>query len=180
MSTVPSIPSNELSDPLVTGNDGHRTPRWSRAQWRVFVVVTNPKHFDKTREQQYKLAKVSRSRFYSILADPEFRQATHGHVLAQLSSAVAKIINAAAESALLPGRDGHHDRRMLLTMAGLYSDKQTIEHGGSVEHRLTIDEALTRAHARRDEIAKQARESEGLVIEGEARTVDVADPDWED
>ena len=180
MSTVPSIPSSERSDPPVTGSDGHRTPRWSRAQWRVFAVVTNPKHFRKTRNQQHRLAKVSRSRFYAILADPEFRQATHEHVLTRLCSAGAKIINAAVESSLLPGRDGHQDRRMLLTMAGLYSDKQTIEHGGSVEHRLTIDEALTRAHARRDEIAKQARESEGLVIEGEARTVDVADPDWED
>jgi hypothetical protein len=74
--------------------------------------------------------------------DPRWLQAYYGLIARRLQAYLPELIDKAMESARLLGRDGHHDRRMLLNMAGVATaGVQEHQH----EHKHTASDRLQRA-----------------------------------
>lgn len=113
----------------------------------ILEVCCNAEHYTKTQVEKAELAKVSEYAWRKTLRDPWFANVVSTRVLTALSENLPRLMQSAIDSAMEKGRDGHHDRRMLFTMAGM-GGSTTVNHTGTVTHEHHADrltEALVNA-----------------------------------
>jgi hypothetical protein len=87
--------------------------------------------------------------------DPRWLQAYYSLLGRRIQAYIPELIEVAMESARLPGRDGHHDRKMLMNMAGIATQGvQRHEHQHSHQHSASdrLQRALERSRERGNQI----------------------------
>ena len=97
---------------------------------KLFQVLIDPQHLGKNVDELCQIADVSRDTYYRLMKDDRFTQEVTNTSKQLVMAKIGDVINATYENAI--GERGHQDRKMLLTMAGLYTDKQEIDSKGEL------------------------------------------------
>lgn len=116
------------------------------AQRKLLEAMLNPDNFALNDMKLSKVAGVSRETLRLSRKNEEFMEYYFQASLDALRGKVGNILQASAVYALSP--EGFQDRKMLLTMTGLYADKQETKLSGSVETTNPL-EGLTRDEVRK-------------------------------
>lgn len=116
------------------------------AERKLLEVMLNPDNFALSDTKLCQLAGVSRNTFYKSMKKPGFVDYYNELSMNALRGKVGNILQASAVYALSP--EGFQDRKMLLTMTGLYADKQETKLSGAVETTNPL-EGLTRDEVRK-------------------------------
>ena len=101
------------------------------AEKKLFEVLVNPEHTGKTVTELCNLAKISRNKYYDAMKKEGFVSLVNETTMDLIKGKASDVLNATYKFALK--EKGHQDRKMLLTIAGIYVDKQEVEHTGGVE-----------------------------------------------
>jgi hypothetical protein len=96
------------------------------AEKRILGVALNPDSFNMNISKRCKAAKVSRDTWYHAMNKPEFIELLNSLTIDLLKGKVNDIVNATYKYAVTDSKCSS-DRKILLTMAGVYSDKQEIK-----------------------------------------------------
>lgn len=96
----------------------------TKTQEKILQVMTDPTNWGTSQTQIAELANCSRNSVYLAVKDTDFIKRYNDITMNILGSRTADIINASIRQAMTP--EGFNDRKMLLTMTGLYSDKTQI------------------------------------------------------
>lgn len=100
------------------------------AEERLMKVLIDQEHFGKSVTEKCQAADISRETYYKTMQKPEFCDLYNETIRAGLKSSVGEIIQATKSFGMrFPGN--HQDRKILLEMAGAYTEKQQVEvtHG---------------------------------------------------
>ena len=97
---------------------------------KLFQVLIDPQYLGKNVDELCQIADVSRDTYYRLMKDDRFTQEVTNTSKQLVMAKIGDVINATYENAI--GERGHQDRKMLLTMAGLYTDKQEIDSKGEI------------------------------------------------
>jgi hypothetical protein len=100
------------------------------AEKRLLEVLQNPEYFNKSVAEKCRLADVDRSHYYTIMSKPEFCDYYNNEIKANLKAGIGEVIQATKNFGIrFPGN--HQDRKILLEMAGAYTEKQevSVTHG---------------------------------------------------
>ena len=116
------------------------------AQRKLLEAMLNPDNFALNDMKLSKVAGVSRETLRLSRKNEEFMEYYFQASLDALRGKVGNILQASAVYALSP--EGFQDRKMLLTMTGLYADKQETKLSGAVETTNPL-EGLTRDEVRK-------------------------------
>jgi hypothetical protein len=111
----------------MTNLDGYKL---TAAEERLLEVLMNPNYYGKSITEKCQVAEISRETYYQTMRRPEFTDFYNQQIQANLKNSVGKIIQATENFATrFPGN--HQDRKMLLEIAGAYTEKQQVEvtHG---------------------------------------------------
>lgn len=111
----------------MTENDKY-TP--TPAEKKLLEVLLNAENVGKSVQELCNLAGVSRNKYYDAMKKQEFVDLVNKTTMALIKGKAANILNAAYNFALT--EKGHQDRKMLLTIAGIYTDKQETEISGHI------------------------------------------------
>lgn len=106
----------------------------TKAQARLLTVFANPDHLRCGNDELAHRAEISRAQFYRIMADPLMRRRRYELIQESLVGVIGEVMHSTVESALLPGREGAADRKLLLETVGVYTpaSKQIHELKGPV------------------------------------------------
>ena len=104
--------------------------RPTQAEKKLLEVLVNPENVGKSVTELCNLADVSRNTYYKAMKNEEFRDFVTNTTVELVMGKVGDVVNATYKHAL--GERGHQDRKLLLTMAGLYTEKQEIENSGGI------------------------------------------------
>ena len=104
--------------------------RPTQAEKKLLEVLVNPENVGKSVTELCNLAEVSRNTYYKAMKNEEFRDFVTNTTVELVMGKVGDVVNATYKHAL--GERGHQDRKLLLTMAGLYAEKQEIENSGGI------------------------------------------------
>jgi hypothetical protein len=99
----------------------------TRGEKLVLAVCINPEHFKSTDTQKIAATGISRSRYYAIIADPWFHKQIQSATMNFIGLRIAPIVEAAVSTAMVKGKDGHQDRKMLLQMSGMLGRDDSAE-----------------------------------------------------
>jgi hypothetical protein len=113
---------------LLTGGDRSINRMLTRKERAVLRVICDPALCEATQAERAKQAQVSIRQYFSILADPWFREQHRVAINRHVQERVGRLIEAGYQTAATPGRDGFQDRRMLLEMTGHYVKREQIDH----------------------------------------------------
>jgi hypothetical protein len=108
--------------------DDEQNRTFTRVERKVLEAITSPDLANATNEERYAHAGVGKTRFYAIMQDPWFRRKHREFIYNHVQARIAELVNASANTATTPGRDGFNDRKMLLEMTGHYVPRQQIDH----------------------------------------------------
>ncbi|MFQ7653332.1 MAG: phBC6A51 family helix-turn-helix protein [Enterococcus gallinarum] len=111
----------------MTENDKY-TP--TPAEKKLLEVLLNAENVGKSVQELCNLAGVSRNKYYDAMKKQEFVDLVNKTTMALIKGKAANVLNAAYNFALT--EKGHQDRKMLLTIAGIYTDKQETEISGHI------------------------------------------------
>ncbi|MCJ7839967.1 hypothetical protein MUB24_03370 [Lederbergia sp. NSJ-179] len=100
------------------------------AEKKLLEVLISPENVGKSVTDICNLAGVSRNKYYDAMKKKDFQDLVKSTTLDLVKGKIGNVLNATYLYAL--GEKGHQDRKILLTMAGLYVDKQDINHSGSI------------------------------------------------
>lgn len=154
-------------------------PKLSPAAKRVLLALFDPAHFGASYPELAEATGCSERQIANIMTQRVFADAVKAIFNRQLSRSAGAILDAAVKSALIPGRDGYQDRKMLLEMAGLYTGpvRRHVHEGKiGVEHQ--VGSRLTRALSLREQVVRQieqAGEGDDAIIDADY-SVDGDDP----
>jgi len=116
-----------LSNNAINCNGYEPTP----AELKLLEVLQNPEHYKKTVTEKCRIAEIDNATYYRAMAKPEFCDYYNNLIRAQLKSSVGEIIQATRNfGTRFPGN--HQDRKILLEMAGAYTEKSEVKHTGNV------------------------------------------------
>jgi len=109
-----------------------KTNKWSLtpARERLLEMLINPEHLGKNVTELCNLAEISRNSYYKFMNEPEFVELINKTSLDMVKAKMGDVVNATYKYAL--GEKGHQDRKLLLTMAGLYTDKQEVDMNADI------------------------------------------------
>jgi hypothetical protein len=131
---------------ITTNSDGYKL---TAAEERLIKVLIDPEHFGKSVTDKCQAAGISRETYYNTMKKQEFCDLYNETVRAGLKSSVSEIIKATYNfGKRFPGN--HQDRKILLEMAGAYTEKS------EVKHEVIINIALD------DDEMPESQEAEGL------------------
>lgn len=116
---------------------------------KLFQVLINPEHLGKNVDELCRIAGVSRDTYYRLMKEQGFTDMVSETSKELVMAKISDVLNAAYMYSL--GEKGHQDRKMLLTMAGLYVDKKETEISGSMGIRSPYEGLTT------EELRKLAR-----------------------
>lgn len=119
------------------------------AEKKLLEVLINPEHLGKNVTELCNLADVSRNKYYDAMKKEAFQELVKSTTLELVKAKIGDVLNATYIYSL--GEKGHQDRKMLLTMAGLYADKQETEISGGLNVNNPFTELTT------EELRKLAR-----------------------
>lgn len=95
------------------------------AEQRLLETLLNPESIGKPVTVICGMADIDRSTYYRAMEKDEFVELTKGLAVKAVMGKVSHVVNATYENALTDR--GYQDRKMILTMAGIYSDKVELE-----------------------------------------------------
>lgn len=101
------------------------------AEKKLLEVLINPEHLGKNVTELCNLANVSRNKYYDAMKKEAFQELVKSTTLELVKAKIGDVLNATYIYSL--GEKGHQDRKLLLTMAGLYADKQETVLSGEVK-----------------------------------------------
>lgn len=119
------------------------------AEKKLLEVLINPEHLGKNVTELCNLANVSRNKYYDAMKKEAFQELVKSTTLELVKAKIGDVLNATYIYSL--GEKGHQDRKLLLTMAGLYADKQETEISGGLNVNNPFTELTT------EELRKLAR-----------------------
>ena len=102
------------------------------AEKRILEVALNPENYDMNIKDRCKLAKTSRETWYKAMNKKGFIEVLNTLTMDILKSKVSNIVNATYTFATTDSKCAS-DRKILLTMAGLYTEKKDIELSGVIK-----------------------------------------------
>ena len=105
--------------------------RMSTAGEKLFKVLIDPQYLGKNVDELCQIADVSRDTYYRLMKDDNFTHEVTETSRKLVMAKIGDVINATYDNAI--GERGHQDRKLLLTMAGLYTDKQETNVTGSLD-----------------------------------------------
>lgn len=97
---------------------------------RLFKTLIDPEHLGQNVSEICSIADVSRPTYYKLMKDEDFTTLVSDTAKALVMSRMGEVVAASFKYAM--EERGHSDRKMLLTMAGMYSDKQETTVTGSL------------------------------------------------
>jgi len=106
------------------------------AEKRILEVALNPDSFSMNIQDRCKAANTSKVTWYKAMAKKEFTDILNNLTMDMLKGKVSNIVNATYMFATTDSKCAS-DRKVLLTMAGLYTDKQQIE-SDNTNHNIEI------------------------------------------
>lgn len=92
----------------------------TKAQARLLTVFADPQHLKCLNDELAALADISRAQFYRLMSDPLMRRRRYELIQEQLSGIMGGVVHAAWQSALIPGKEGAADRKLLMETSGVY------------------------------------------------------------
>jgi hypothetical protein len=120
---------------------------------KVVELCASPEYYQATPRQIAAAAGCSASHVRNLRSDPKWQAAFYALISRRIQKYVPELIDKAMESARLPGKDGHPDRKMLLNMAGITTaavQRHEHQHQHSASDRL--QRALERSRQRGEKI----------------------------
>lgn len=101
------------------------------AEKRLLEVLVNPEYLGKNVTNVCNLAGVSRNKYYDAMKKKEFQFLVAETTQDLIKGKIGDVLNATYKYSLTA--KGHQDRKVLLTMAGLYVDKKETEISGGLD-----------------------------------------------
>jgi len=114
--------------------DGY-TP--TEAEKRIIELSINPESFNMNIKDRCKAANVAKDTWYKAMAKPAFVAILNKATMDMLKSEVSDIVRATIKFAKTDSRCGS-DRKVLLTMASLYTDKQEVKAEVDADIKVTM------------------------------------------
>ncbi|HIW31254.1 MAG TPA: hypothetical protein IAA29_00555 [Candidatus Paenibacillus intestinavium] len=112
----------------MTENDKYKpTP----AEKKLLEVLLNAENVGKSVQELCNLAGVSRNKYYDAMKKQEFVDLVNRTTMDLIKGKAANVLNAAYNFALT--EKGHQDRKMILTIAGIYAEKQETKITGDMK-----------------------------------------------
>lgn len=107
------------------------------AEKRILEVALNPESFSMSIKDRCKAAQTSRETWYKAMAKKPFTDLLNTLTMDMLKGKMSTVVNATYKFATTDSRCAS-DRKILLTMAGMYTDKQEIDnnHSGTISIKL--------------------------------------------
>jgi len=96
------------------------------AEKRILEVALNPDSFTMNIKERCQAAKTSKETWYKAMSKKPFTDLLNNLTMDMLKGKVSNIVNATYKFATTDSKCAS-DRKVLLTMAGLYTDKQQID-----------------------------------------------------
>jgi len=123
------------------------------AEKKLLEVLINPEYVGSSVTDICNLAGVSRNKYYDAMAKDGFKKLVNDITLNLIKGKASDVLNATYKYALT--EKGHQDRKLILTMAGLYTDKQETQIKGDVNiinpyYDLTTEELRALARSEKD------------------------------
>lgn len=101
------------------------------AEKKLLEVLINPENAGKTVTDICNLANVSRRKYYEAMGKEGFSNLVNETTMDLVTAKAGSVLNAAYKYAMK--EKGFQDRKMILTIAGIYVDKTQTELSGSVD-----------------------------------------------
>lgn len=102
----------------------------TKSEIKLLEVLVNPENMWLSVAEKCHLADISRNTYYKIMKKDQFISLLNKATMEIVKGSVADVINATYAFAM--SSKGHQDRKMILQMAGLFSDKKEVELTGQV------------------------------------------------
>lgn len=102
----------------------------TRAGQKLAAIYLDPAYTNSTDRERAKAAGISIATLHRLTADPDFQAALKARAVDLLRPKLQPILDAAAQTAMEPGRDGFKDRELLLQFAGWYAPREKHEVSG--------------------------------------------------
>lgn len=100
------------------------------AEKKLLEVLINPQNVGESVQELCNLAGVSRNKYYDAMKKKAFVKLVNDITMDLIKGKTADVLNATYKFALT--EKGHQDRKMLLTIAGIYTDKKETEISGGI------------------------------------------------
>lgn len=113
----------------------------TKAEKRIMEVCMNIELTSKNTLEKCKFAQTSRETWYTAMRKPEFVALLNAATMDMLKGKMGDLVNATYKFATTDSRCSA-DRKILLTMAGLYTDKQEIKADVDCEVNVTMSKEL--------------------------------------
>jgi hypothetical protein len=108
------------------------------AEERLLEVMMHPENFGKSITEKCRIAEIDRQTYYNAMKKPEFVELYNSYNKEMIRSTIGEVIQATKNFGIrFPGN--HQDRKILLEMAGAYTEKQEVKVTGE----MIIDIKLT-------------------------------------
>lgn len=113
----------------------------TEAEQKLLEVLLSPEHRMKSIKDICTVASISRMVYYRAFEKPEFKALYKQKSKELVDNAIAPVLNTFVREAL---RGSFQHGKVILEMAGLYSDKQQIEVTGGIDVNLSRSEIQSR------------------------------------
>lgn len=107
----------------------------------ILELLLTPEHRTKSITDVCKLAGCSRTIYYDAMAKPEFKALYEAKTKDLIKQSIGPVVNTFVREAL---RGSFQHGKVILEMAGLYSEKSTIDINGEININLPPDERRSR------------------------------------
>lgn len=118
----------ERKQDYMTKNDEYKP---TAAEKRLLEVLINPDNVGSSVTELCNLANVSRNKYYEAMKKVEFATLVNNMTMELIKGKAASVLNASFKYAL--EKKGYQDRKLILTIAGIYVDKSQTEITGGIE-----------------------------------------------
>lgn len=108
------------------------------AEKKLLEVLINPDNLGKPVQELCSLAKIGRTKYYDAMSKDGFVDLVNETTMDLIKGKASDVLNATYKYALT--EKGHQDRKIILTIAGIYTDKQELKHSGGVDIRKQYEE----------------------------------------
>lgn len=158
-----------------------RIGKLTQTERRVLYVMADPRNWRvESAKDLSALAGVTIKQFRRVRASPGFQEALNEITLRRCGDKMARIMEACVQTAMIVGKEGYNDRRMLMELFGLYTPSRKVNHTGQVDVRHGVGAQLTKAleSARALELeAEEVADNDQFAVQGDD---EVSDAEFQD
>lgn len=153
-----------------------RIGKLTQTERRVLYVMADPRNWRvESAKDLSALAGVNIKQFRRVRASPGFQEALNEITLRRCGDKMARIMEACVATALIVGKEGYNDRRMLLELFGVYTPSRKVNHTGQVNVAHGVGAQLTKAleQARTLEAeAEEVADADQFAVQGDDEVTD--------